>query len=117
MLKMTPEPQRIDAQAAHWAIRLQAGPLNPMEESELSAWLEADARHRGALLRAQAVWLDLDRLAALGAHGARHEQDAPPAKAVTPTNQRRWFLAAGLSGLALTGTLGWWTWRQGGNVY
>lgn len=58
---------RIDARASDWAIRLQSGELTEAERAELKQWLEMDTRHRGALLRAQAAWEDLDRLAALAA--------------------------------------------------
>jgi transmembrane sensor len=44
----------IDAKAAAWAVRLDAGALSAAQRAELDAWLAADRRHRGALLRAQA---------------------------------------------------------------
>jgi transmembrane sensor len=113
---MRPEPQRIDAEAALWAVRLSSGALKSEERSALDVWLDADPRHRGALVRAQSAWLDLDRLAALGAErqGAERAKE-PPAPAAAPA--RRWFLAAGLSSLALTATAGLWAWRARGTVY
>jgi len=59
------DAQRIDVDASDWAVRLHSGQLSEMQRDELTRWLEADSRHRGALLRAQVVWEDLDRLAAL----------------------------------------------------
>jgi transmembrane sensor len=53
--------------AADWVVRMSAGPLSAEEQTRLDAWVGADPRHQGALLRAQAGWRDLDRLAAL--HG------------------------------------------------
>jgi transmembrane sensor len=44
----------IDAQAAEWAVRVDAGALDQPERDALDVWLAADARHRGAFLRAQA---------------------------------------------------------------
>ncbi len=44
----------IDAQAAEWAVRVDAGALDQSGRDALDAWLAADARHRGAFLRAQA---------------------------------------------------------------
>jgi transmembrane sensor len=44
----------IDAKAAAWAVRLDAGDMDAGQRAELAAWLVADRRHRGALLRAQA---------------------------------------------------------------
>ncbi|MBL8272155.1 FecR/PupR family sigma factor regulator, partial [Steroidobacter sp.] len=57
--------QRIESEAAQWAVRLSDKPLSDAEQSELDEWLAADIRHGGALLRAQAAWDDVDRLAAL----------------------------------------------------
>jgi transmembrane sensor len=44
----------IDAQAAEWAVRVDAGAIDQAERDALELWLAADARHRGAFLRAQA---------------------------------------------------------------
>ena len=62
----------VDSEAAAWAVRLEAGDLTDADRHDLEAWLEADVRHVGALVRAQAVWVDLDRVAALKAGHARH---------------------------------------------
>jgi ferric-dicitrate binding protein FerR (iron transport regulator) len=62
---MTQSNQRTDLTAAEWAVRLNERALTAQEQTELDQWLDADTRHRGALLRARAVWADLDRLSAL----------------------------------------------------
>ena len=62
---MTQSNQRTDLTAAEWAIRLNERALTLEEQTVLDQWLDADTRHRGALLRARAVWADLDRLSAL----------------------------------------------------
>jgi transmembrane sensor len=114
----------IDADAARWAVRLSAGPIVPEEQAAMDAWLAADVRHQGALVRARAAWLDLDRLAALVPHERPAEREI-----VTPliephlpwTRKRQWtrrrILAAGLAAAALTGTAGGWLWRRHGEVY
>jgi transmembrane sensor len=63
---MNQSNQRTDLTAAEWAVRLNERALTAQEQAELDQWLDADTRHRGALLRARAAWADLDRLAALG---------------------------------------------------
>jgi transmembrane sensor len=79
--------------------RSDAGPLGPIEQQELDAWLNADPRHRGAYVRARAQWVNLDRLAAI--HG--------PASAVTGRGEarreisRRQFIAASVSAVAMVG--------------
>src|SRR5258706_4301322 len=62
---MTQSNQRTDLAAAEWAVRLNERALTAQERTELDQWLDADTRHRGALLRARAVWADLDRLSAM----------------------------------------------------
>ncbi len=57
----------IDGIAARWVMRMDRGELGETEQRDLDAWLEADSRHRGAFIRAQAIWCDIDRVAALGA--------------------------------------------------
>ncbi|MFT8776057.1 MAG: DUF4880 domain-containing protein [Gluconacetobacter liquefaciens] len=53
--------------AARWAIRMEDGELDAREERALASWLAADPRHRGALIRARAIWSTLDRSRALHA--------------------------------------------------
>lgn len=54
----------IDDVACRWAAALDRG-LDAAEAAQLSAWLDQDRRHRGALLRAQAAFSLLDRGRAL----------------------------------------------------
>ncbi|HEY0685137.1 MAG TPA: FecR domain-containing protein [Steroidobacter sp.] len=56
----------IDGIAARWVMRMDRGELGEAEQRDLDAWLAADSRHRGAFIRAQAIWCDMDRVAALG---------------------------------------------------
>src|SRR5262249_29425692 len=76
-MDMNQSSQRIDAAASEWAVRLQLRVLSAEERAELDCWLEADSRHRGALLRASAAWLDVDRLAALAGHGGLSDAAGP----------------------------------------
>lgn len=57
----------IDGSAARWVMRMDRGELGETEQRDLDAWLAADSRHRGAFIRARAIWCDMDRVAALGA--------------------------------------------------
>jgi transmembrane sensor len=41
--------------AAEWAVKVDAGPLEPGEEAALAAWLDAAPRHAGAFARARAA--------------------------------------------------------------
>ncbi|MGH3430280.1 MAG: DUF4880 domain-containing protein, partial [Terriglobales bacterium] len=118
---MSLKPHEIDEQAAQWAVRLSAGELATAEQSAFDRWLEADPRHRGALLRSRAAWVDLDRLSALAAH-REPPRTAPgaaaPARSVRRPSfaSRRWFIAASLTTAMAGGVSAWW-WRRGGETY
>lgn len=76
-------PAAIRHAAAAWRTRADAG-LAPAEQVALTAWLEADARHREAYARFEQVWSALDRpheagataalAAALDGHARRRRQ-------------------------------------------
>lgn len=94
----TPATATVEAEAAFWAARLEdAGPAPDAElEQGLAHWLAAHPRHRGALLRAQAL-LHL-------ATTARPEMAAEPEPAgeSAEPKSRRW-LWAGLGVAAAVG--------------
>jgi transmembrane sensor len=50
----------IEEAASAWVVQLDRG-LSSSEQAALDAWVSADARHLGALARAQALWLEADR--------------------------------------------------------
>src|ERR1700722_6054138 len=113
-----PDSRAIDIEAAQWVVRAAAGRLSPPDLAELEAWLSADSRHRGAYVRAQAAWVDLDRLTALSPSDPDLTVQTPEPTLGSPTNTRRTFLSPGLSAVALTGAGGaWWIWRRSGEVY
>ncbi len=83
----------IEATASAWAVRSAERSLDSLEQRELDAWLAADSRHLGAYVRAQAIWLDLDRVAALDSGTQREEP--------VPVRTRRWAPYAMAASLAL----------------
>lgn len=50
---------RIDDEAAAWVARRASGRMDDDAEARFIVWHEADARHQGAFLRAEAAWLAL----------------------------------------------------------
>lgn len=83
-----------DDSAARWAIRRDAGPLAPDEQKEFDAWLAADERREGSLLRAEAALAYIDRGPTL-IHAA-DIPSAPEEEAETPSRVgRRRFLGGG----------------------
>jgi transmembrane sensor len=131
---MTQRNQRTDFAAAEWAVRLNARALTAQEQTELDQWLDADTRHRGALLRARAVWADLDRLSALAGPtplSSRGDGDgnsvsgSVPPEIIEPLHSppplledrqpyrnRRRFVASGVAALFLGAAGTWWIDRR-----
>jgi transmembrane sensor len=129
-MDMKQSADTIDLVAAEWAVRLLSRKLTADEKAELDTWMSADPRHAGALLRAQAAWVDLDRLTAL-AGGAIPEGSGPAqideAQSKAPPvpsrinrdfgqqmTSRRSLLAAGLTSLAVLAGGAWWFERHQG---
>jgi transmembrane sensor len=56
---------RIEAAAARWVARREAGTLEPHDAAAFEAWCAEDPRHLGALVRLEAVNASLGRVAAL----------------------------------------------------
>jgi transmembrane sensor len=112
---MTQRAKKTDLEAAQWAVRLQLRPLTAEEQAELDQWIQADSRHRGALLRARAAWMDLDRLAALSANRQPEALVGPSGSRLEPS--RRWFIAAGVTAAMCAGGAGAWWFSRRGEVY
>ena len=110
---MNQSNQRSDLTAAEWAVRLNERSLSVDEQTELDRWLDADSRHRGALLRARAAWADLDRLAALGGRSeSTTANDRQRATAPPVLRNRRRFIATAASTVFLGVAGAWWVWRS-----
>jgi transmembrane sensor len=74
--------QDIDRAAAEWVARMDRAPLTVSEAGELTKWLAADRRRRGAFIRARAIWMRSESARALG---TRYEpEDFQPAAADPP---------------------------------
>lgn len=104
----TPEKHDIDARAAHWAILKSEGTLDDRQQLELDEWLASDPRHLGALVRAEAAWLDLDRIAALEA-GARVPRERSH---IDRIDRQYWLRGALAASLALVVASGFFAWDR-----
>ncbi|MDQ8756883.1 FecR domain-containing protein [Sphingosinicella sp. LHD-64] len=62
----------VEADAASWAVRIAERPLTEDEQQQFDQWLADSSRHLGAYVRAQAIWADASRVAALD-DGARRD--------------------------------------------
>ncbi|WP_333586131.1 FecR family protein [Phenylobacterium sp.] len=103
---------RIDEEAALWAVRADAGGLDPATDPELSAWLAADPRRQGAFLRAQAALSLVDRSRTLPAEAA-HSAEAPSRRRFLTLGAGAGAVAASAAGLMIWGRLGYETHQTG----
>jgi transmembrane sensor len=94
----------IDDLAAAWIARGDAGSLTPDEERELQAWLAEEPRHRGAYIRAQAIYIHTERASALGARFAANvAADVNTAPRRFPPVSRRNLIWGGGGAVAAAG--------------
>ena len=93
----------IDLEALRWALLMESGPLSPEDQRQLDAWVAESSRHQGALVRARAASLYLDRLGTF-ARG-RSVVEAPPSSRRV---SRRWVVfAAAASVIGAVGLSAW----------
>lgn len=94
----------IDLEAIRWVQLMDSGALAPEDQRQLDAWLTESSRHQGALIRARAASLHLDRLAALARGGSAVESPPPRRGVNTHRTPRRWrVLAAAASVVGVVG--------------
>lgn len=105
---------KIDATAAEWVAREDAGPLSADEAAALAAWLAADSRHLGAYGRMHAIMMRTDRIY----RGTPAEADDEDAREARPRRQRwaRRLLAMAAS-LAVAAGAGWFVVQQQAGVH
>ena len=97
----------IEAAAAAWLARRDAGEWSDTQQSELDAWLVAATAHRIAFLRLESVWKRTDRLSALKVPRA----DRSVARAHPPRwRAAAWPLISGLGAAVLLIVVGGYRW-------
>ncbi len=77
--------REIEQAAASWVARMDRSPLSAGDQERLRRWLAGDARRRGALLRAKALWL---QAGVLGDTSRLHGPAAGPGNAAPPALTR-----------------------------
>jgi transmembrane sensor len=93
----------IDAAATEWAVRIDRH-LTESEQAALEEWLSADPRRTGALARAQAGWVYMDRSQVYRAAGELRES----------RTARRWRMAipwASAAAVLVAATTALWAWQ------
>jgi transmembrane sensor len=100
--------------AARWAIRRDTGALAADEQAELDLWLAADERREGALLRAEAALVYLDRGRALAGQAPDPEEIATEESSNARLFSRRKLVGGGaLIAAAVAGIGGGLLWPAG----
>jgi len=102
----------IDLEALRWALLMESGPLSPEDQRQLDAWVAESSRHQGALVRAQAASLYLDRLGAFAS--GRRALEAPPSSRRVG---RRWVMVAAAASVIGAVGLGAWLGRDHIHIY
>lgn len=99
-----------EREAAAWAVRSAERALTREEQAELDAWLAKSSRNLGAYVRAQAIWLDVDRVAALDS-GSRAEASSTREEFEEEEPRRHWRRYAIAASIAVAmisgGSLAW----------
>ncbi|MPZ11431.1 MAG: DUF4880 domain-containing protein [Kiloniellaceae bacterium] len=96
MRELKDNEQAIEAEAAAWVVRLDAGPLDPAEQRAFEAWLERSELHAAAFTLARSTWAELGalhtapRLAGTSAPLATSPRQRRPAALPPPPVSRRW---------------------------
>lgn len=105
----------IDLEALRWLQIMERSRLTDQQRHQFNAWVAADIRHRGALIRARAAGLRLNRLSALA--GGRSVFESPPRPIMT---RRRMIAAMTVPAAGALGFLSWegreWFGRLGGGT-
>jgi transmembrane sensor len=86
---------------------MERGPLRPEEQRRFAAWIAADVRHQGAIVRAQAASLRLERLAALAGGRSVLEPFPHEQSLLQEKTTRRRIVAAAASAAGLMGISAW----------
>lgn len=102
---------RIDEIAAQWVTRCDREILSSSEQAQLDAWLEADPRHLGAWVRANAVFARFDRARALG-DNFDPNQFAPAQLMPAMLSRRRFMYWAGTAAAASLAGIAFLNWPQ-----
>ena len=101
----------IDLEAIRWVLLMESGPLSPEEQRRLGAWIAESSRHKGALIRARAASLRLNRLGAF-AGGHSIVESAPARHTQRRMVSRRWLIVAAAASVLGAVGLGTWLGRE-----
>jgi transmembrane sensor len=99
-----PDAAAIDAEAAAWVARFDAGDVSAKDQAAFQEWLNRSALHREAIAEYGNLWSEFDALRLLTSTGeAGREAGARDIRAAVPKRARPWLAACAAAVIAVAG--------------
>src|ERR1700761_2972760 len=99
-----PDTAAIEAEAAAWVARFDAGEVSARDQAAFQEWLNRSALHREAIAVYGNLWLELDALKSLtGAAEAEPEPVARESRIALPERALPWLGACAASVIVVAG--------------
>jgi len=95
-----PDMAALDAEAAAWVARFDAGDVSAQDQAEFQAWLNRSALHREAIAEYGNFWSEFDKLGQL-TDPLRAEREAGPQATRPVIGAKSWLAAAAASVLVM----------------
>jgi len=97
-----PDMAALDAEAAAWVARFDAGEVSAKDQADFQAWLNRSALHRQAIAEYGGLWSEFDKLGQLTASiGAGREPDAPARSSGLFSATNAWLAACAAAVLVM----------------
>ncbi len=89
-----PDMAALDAEAAAWVARFDAGDVSAKDQAAFQAWLNRSALHREAIAEYGSFWSEFDKLGQLtGSVGAEREVSTQVPRSVLFAGTKVWLAA------------------------
>src|SRR5690349_17750163 len=99
-----PNTAAIEAEAAAWVARFDAGEVSAKEQAEFQEWLQRSTLHREAVAEYGNLWSEFDALTQLGGGGKLARQaGAPESRPSALKRASPWLAACAAAVIALFG--------------
>ena len=106
-----PNMAALDAEAAAWVARFDAGDVSAKDQAAFQAWLNSSALHRQAIAEYGSFWSEFDKLGQLtDSIGAEREPDTQAKRSLAGT--KYYWLAACAAAVIVMAGVGGVIWRQ-----
>ena len=101
-----PDMAALDAEAAAWVARFDAGDVSAKDQAAFQAWLNRSALHREAIAEYGSFWSEFDKLGQLtGSVGAEREVGTQVPRSVLFAGTKVWLAACVIAMVAVGGVI------------